>query len=159
MTNQIRSRSVDRYAVRCLNGLKHGSTATKRFLPDENPADFFALLENTFEAYKPNTERDAYFVADLAHARWFLLRRERASQFHHFNLGLTKPDPSQWTAEDHHKIELLERYLTEAQRAVQRALANLHHFDKEGLRIRPWKNLLELFKERFEENSQSKLAA
>lgn len=89
MLQQSTPRS-DRYSLRCLNGLKHGSSARKLLLPDENLSEFYALLHGVFEAYKPNTRRDAHFVADLAQARWFLLRRERAYTYYEQSLRLKK---------------------------------------------------------------------
>jgi hypothetical protein len=160
MSKEPISRSADdRYAVRCLNGLKHGSTARKLFLPDENQNDFFVLLEATFETYKPRTKRDAHFVADLAYARWFVLRRERAAKNYEFQLRLQKPDPDVWTADDHHQIRLLKRYQIEAERAVQSALGNLHHFDEDGLRVRPWHDLYRRFMHRLHAETSSRLAA
>ena len=159
MLNPTETHADERYAVRCLNGLKHGSTARKLFIREDNPEHFFALLKETFEAYKPNTKRDAQFVADLVYARWFLLRRERASAFFEFNLRLQKPDPEQWTAEDRHSMRLLKRYQIEAERAVESALENLHHFDEDGRRIRSWQSLHDEFKERLAQESPSRLAA
>lgn len=159
MLNPTETRSDERYAVRCLNGLKHGSTARKLFLPEDNPRHFFSLLKETFETYKPNTQRDAQFVADLVYARWFLLRRERASSFFEFNLRLQKPNPDEWTVEDTHSIKLLKRYQIEAERAVASALENLHHFDEDGRRIRPWQVLYEQFQGRLALESPSRVAA
>ena len=133
--------SADRYAIRCLNGLKHGSSARKLLLPDENSGEFYALLQEAFESYQPNTRRDAHFVADLAQARWFLLRRERAYTFYEQSLRLKKPEAEAWNLEEHHQLQLLNRYKVEAKRAVQRALLNLRYFDKDGRRIRNWQDL------------------
>ena len=132
--------SADRYVIRCLNGLKHGSSARKLLLPDENPGEFYALLHEAFE-HQPNTRRDAHFVADLAQARWFLLRRERAYTYYEQSLHLKKPQAESWNREEQHQLQLLNRYKVEAQRAVQRALLNLRYFDKDGRRIRNWQDL------------------
>jgi hypothetical protein len=41
-------------SLSCLNHLKHGSTSKTLFLKDENPEEFFALLENFFLQHQPN---------------------------------------------------------------------------------------------------------
>jgi hypothetical protein len=150
MPYQRKPTSIARRSVYYLNGLKHGGTARRLFLPEENPDEFFALLEDAFALYQPRTERDAGFVADTVHARWFLLRRQRAYDSYEYALCVKKPDIAEWTAEESHKLRLMDRYKIQAERALRRAMKNVESVGHgKGRRIR-WQDLYELQRERCE---------
>ena len=132
-----------------LNGLKHGGTARKLFLPDENPETFFFILQNAFEVFQPTNHRDARFVADAVHARWFLLRSERVYAHRESTLRLRQPAEELWTEKDRHDIVLLKRYKTRAQRAFRRAFNILNHMQKHVGRPLAWQDLHDFHRECF----------
>jgi hypothetical protein len=60
------------------NALKHGLFSKRRFLSDENPAEFEALLNAYAEEHNPATVVEWAAVDRMAMARWRLARFERA---------------------------------------------------------------------------------
>ena len=117
-------------SLSCLNHLKHGSTSKTLFLKDENPEEFFALLENFFLQYAPNFDHDAALVTRAAHDFWIMLRRERTVDAYEKALHARKPDPTYWVQPDLHEMHLFDRYKTEASRAYTRSLKNLQTIQK-----------------------------
>ena len=117
-------------SLSCLNHLKHGSTSKTLFLKDENPEEFFALLENFFLQHQPNFDHDAALVTRAAHDFWIMLRRERTVDAYEKALHTRKPDPTYWVQPDLHEMKLFDRYKTEASRAYTRSLKNLQTIQK-----------------------------
>jgi len=117
-------------SLSCLNHLKHGSTSKTLFLKDENPEEFFALLENFFLQHQPNFDHDAALVTRAAHDMWIMLRRERTVDAYEKALHTRKPDPTYWVQPDLHEMHLFDRYKTEASRAYGRSLKNLQTIQK-----------------------------
>ena len=146
-------------ALACFNSLTHGGAANNLFIPGENPDDFFALLENNFKDYLPATDENAGLVTDAVLARWFLLRRQRAySDFEHTLHGV-HPGPTWWGPADLDRLNLFDRYKTQAERALQRALTNVRYIRKEATQEQRWQELLALRKQRFELDRQRFLIA
>jgi hypothetical protein len=87
-------------SLSCLNHLKHGSTSKTLFLKDENPEEFFALLENFFLQHQPNFDHDAALVTRAAHDFWIMLRRERTVDAYEKALHTRNPDPTYWVQPD-----------------------------------------------------------
>ena len=137
-------------AAAALNHLCHGATSTSLFLPDENPAEFFAILESSFEQHQPTTNQDASLVADSVLARWFLLRNQRSYSTYQFKLYRQKPEPEMWDLADLHKLELFDRYRTRAERALGRALNNVRQIHKDAQSETRWQAQHALQRERFE---------
>jgi len=150
MPDERQPKSIAGKTVASRSNLKHGGAARRLFLPDENPEDFFALLESAFELYQPCREQDAPAVSDTAHAKWILLRRQRAFEYYEGMLVARKPDPKEWTAEEDHRLRLFDRYKIQAERAQVRALQNVKHIRKDGAWPRKWQDLYALERERFE---------
>lgn len=65
-------------AVSSQNALKLGIFSKRRFLPEENPADFHALMESLVAVYNPATVIEIIYVDRMGMARWKLARFERA---------------------------------------------------------------------------------
>jgi hypothetical protein len=130
MSNQSETKKSTTKLAACLNHLKHGGTAKRLFLPDENPEDFFALLTDAFEQYQPATDHDAALVTRCIHDHWILLRRERTADSFEVALHTRKPDPTYWVPVDLNEMHLLDRYKTEAARAYTRSLRNLQTIQK-----------------------------
>jgi len=134
----------------CFHSLAHGGTAIKIFILGEDPDEFFALLESNFQDYQPATDEHAGLVTDAVLARWFLLRRQRAHISFEHSLHESAPDPASWRTCDLHKLDLFDRYKTQAERALKRALTNVHHIRKTALQEQHWQELYQLRKQRFE---------
>ena len=107
------------------NATTHGGTSEKLIVPGERREDFDALLHNLLEEYSPETPDARNLVEDAALARWFLWRRQRAFNSVESALYATQPDPENWPPEAFHKLALLDRYKTAAERSLKRVLQNL----------------------------------
>ena len=149
MANQTGPTSITGKAASCLNHLTHAGASQTLFLKDENPDQFFALLQNSFEHYQPTTDEDAFLVSDSVLARWFLLRRQRTFANYESTLHERRPDPNLWIDSDLHSLDLLDRYKTQAERALKRALTNVHAIKKDALSEQHWQHQHELQKQRF----------
>jgi hypothetical protein len=107
------------------NATTHGGTSEKLIIPGERPEDFDALLHNLLEEYAPETPDARNLVEDAALGRWFLWRRQRAFNSVESALYTAQPDPALWPPEAFHKLALLDRYKTAAERSLKRVLQNL----------------------------------
>jgi hypothetical protein len=107
------------------NATTHGGTSEKLIVSGERPEDFDALLHNLLEEYSPETPDARNLIEDAALARWFLWRRQRAHNSVESALYAAQPNPEQWPAEAYHKLALLDRYKTAAERSLKRVLQNL----------------------------------
>jgi hypothetical protein len=141
--------SLPSRAQACLNSLTHGGASQTLFIPGENPDDFYALLENIFAEFQPATTHSAGIASDAAVARWFLWRRQRAFLENESQLFTEKPNQADWTEADLHRLNLFDRYKTQAERAFRRAFVNLEAVRKETARELHWQANLELAKQRF----------
>src|SRR5690348_7702443 len=108
------------------NALTHGGTSEKLIVPGERQEDFDALLNNLLEEYSPETPDARNLVEDAALARWFLWRRQRAFNSVESALYAQQADPAEWPPEAFHKLALLDRYKTAAERSLTRVLQNLN---------------------------------
>ena len=133
-----------------LNALKHGVTSNELFIPGEDPAEFLALLQDSFRYYKPACAQQAKLVEDATMAQWRLDRVQRVFGENEYNHYTAKPDVADWTDQDMDWLNKFDRYKTQAERALQRALANVRAFHKDNVRSRQWKQLHELRKDKFE---------
>jgi hypothetical protein len=107
------------------NATTHGGTSEKLIVPGERPEDFEALLRNMLDEYSPETPDARNLVEDAVLARWFLWRRQRAFNSVESALYTAQPDPALWPPEAFHKLALLDRYKTAAERSLKRVLQNL----------------------------------
>ena len=135
-------------SLSCLNHLKHGGTSKSLFLKDENPEEFFSLLEGFFLQHQPAYDHDAALVTRAAHDHWILLRRERICDAYEANLHMRKPDPTYWVEADVDDIHLLDRYKTEAVRTATRSLKNLQTIQKMERDEQRWQLKLEVEKKK-----------
>jgi len=137
-------------AISCLNHLTHGAASESLFIQGEDPAEFEALLKDGFETYQPATEDDARLIGDFARARWLLTRRQGIHSTWEFELHNRQPDPTQWTPEDMHKLNLFDRYQTQTERAFKRSLDNVMAIRKAAFNEQRSRDLLELQRQRFQ---------
>jgi hypothetical protein len=122
------------------NGLLHGLTAEKHFLPDEDPADFEALRARFRADWQPLTGIEESLVERMASAHW-RLRRFAGMEAGIFNLSFeTNPMPERYNQQGRSdprtwafnisctwgdKFLKLARYESHLQREVSRCLREL----------------------------------
>ena len=133
-----------------LNSLKHGATSKQLFIPGEDPQAFMQMLQENFRYYKPATEQQAALVEDATIAHWHLARVQRVHNENEFDHYTAKPDVVDWTNQDMDRLNKFDRYKTQAERSLQRALHNVLAFHKENIRTRQWQQLHELRQQKFE---------
>ena len=133
-----------------LNSLKHGATSKQLFIPGEDPEAFLSMLQESFRYYKPVTEQQAALVEDATIAHWHFARVQRVHSENEFNHYTAKPDVIDWNNQDMDRLNKFDRYKTQAERSLQRALHNLLTFHKENVRSRQWQQLHELRQQKFE---------
>lgn len=112
------------------NATLHGGTSQKLIVPGENPADFDTLLNGLMEDYRPETSQAHHFVENVATAQWFLWRRQRASSAIEKAIYKEQPDPGKWTEQHLKRLALADRYRTQAERSLKRALHNIEGLQK-----------------------------
>ncbi len=164
-TSKTGGYSTKNYAASRLNHMSHGASARSLFIKDENPVDYIALLDGTFEQYQPASDHDAGIVARCVHDQWILIRRERAADNAEAALFERQPDTVAWTKDDLGELTLFARYKTEAARAYDRALHCLKtikklHSDEERWKfyLQSQKEKLAILIERFELSKQRQQA-
>jgi hypothetical protein len=136
--------SLHPYAISSLNSLSHGGASETLFIPGENPADYYRELDEAFTTHQPSTAQDAHIVTESVHARWLLSRRHRTHNRYQATLHTEIPDPSNWSNEQLHRINLMDRYKTQAERAFRRSLSNLQSIRKEAFAQERWREHLKL---------------
>jgi hypothetical protein len=132
----------------CLNSLSHGGAAESLFIPGENPADFEDLLHHAFAEHQPSSDQHSAFVYDSVHARWMLARRQRATAAYELELHKQMPDPTHWPNESLARLNLFDRYKTQAERALRRAFVNLQAVRKDTFNEQLWTQKLAIQQER-----------
>ncbi len=131
------------------NHLKHGASATTLFLPDEDPSEFFSLLDDAFAEHQPGSKQASGLVTQTVHDYWILLRRQRAADNFEVHLHARLPDSCAWATADLHQMELLDRYRTTAARTHSRSLRNLSNCKRMKRDEARWRQSLELQKRKF----------
>jgi hypothetical protein len=116
------------------NATLHGGTSKKLIVAGEIQADFDALLNGLLDEYQPDTFQSRLFVEELATAQWFLWRRHRAYNAIECAIYEQEADQAKWTEEHLKRLALADRYKTQAERALKRALTNLENWRKETRR-------------------------
>ena len=107
------------------NATLHGGASKKLFVPGEDPADFQTLLQGLINDYRPATSQAQLFVEHVATAQWFLWRRQRAYNAIEEAIYKDQADAAKWTGQHLNKLALADRYRTQAERSLKRALNNL----------------------------------
>jgi hypothetical protein len=132
-----------------MNNFRHGGASFSLFIQGETPEDFFALLEDAFAQHQPCFDQDAAIVTDSVHARWILNRRQRATDQCEAALYALKPDPTLFIPKiELNEINLFDRYVTAADRALTRALKKLQLIQKMAHDQQRWQFQLEKEKQK-----------
>lgn len=114
-----------------VNATVHGGTSTRLIVEGESQAEFDTLLKGLRAEYRPDTPQSQTLLENLAAAHWFLWRRQRAYAAIEAAVYQTQPDAPQWTEEHLRRLSLADRYKTQAERALNRALLNINNWRKD----------------------------
>jgi hypothetical protein len=107
------------------NAIKHGNRSVQcLILADETMEEYTAVRAEWLEHFQPEEFPEKVIVEELISAHWLFKRAKRRLMETEFALaGSDNVHPVEWTGEDEHKIELMQRYKTSAERSFYRALA------------------------------------
>ena len=94
------------------NSLKHGLASGTLLLPDEDPAEFAAMLTSLQQSHAPADATEELLVADMAKFHWLSDRAIRLQTV-------------AFEENDMHKLSLFLRYQTTNHRAFHKSLAIL----------------------------------
>jgi hypothetical protein len=82
------------------------------------------------DEYRPDTTQSRIFLENLAEAHWLLARRQRAHNAIEAAIYEEQPDAANWTEQHLKRLALADRYRTQAERALKRALNNIEVWRK-----------------------------
>ena len=113
--------------------VKHGARAVQSLiLPDETMEEYTALRAEWLDHFQPEDFDEKVIVDELISAHWLFKRAKRRLMETEFAVaGPENVHPADWTAEDEHKVELMQRYKTSAERSFYRALNEARKYFKE----------------------------
>ena len=114
-------------AKSCRNRFSHGFASNTRFIKDEEPQEFYALLNSFTREHQPATPTEQVLVEKMAHNQWISLRSIRL-QADTLRIVHVAGVPS--------TLGLLIRYQTSADRAFYKAHAELVKAQKEKRKSR-----------------------
>lgn len=117
-------------AASSMNRLTHGCRSAKTILPDENPAEFEALVQDWLESYGPQDAIARRLVEETALADWFLRRNQK--RLDEFESSLPA-NPCLWTDAHHTNFKNFSRYKTTAERSFVRAFKELERHSRRDL--------------------------
>ncbi len=109
------------------NSTDHGLRSRKfRILADESQDDFDEVERGWRTQFAPEGYEEEKLVRTLILNDWLHQRAERRLlQVEATIAAASGIDPTQWTADERHQVELIQRYKTTAERAFYRALTAL----------------------------------
>jgi hypothetical protein len=112
-------RTDDGKARSSRNALKHGLNAREFFVPEDEQHEFAELGDSLAEELHLQTALEQNLFSHILHAAWTLHRVRRMEA----EILATSPDPL--AGDDAHRLELLARYQTRAERSYHRNLNEL----------------------------------
>ncbi len=128
--------SPDGKNISSRNATTHGCCAEMRVLVgDERQEDFDRLRDEWLSQFPPDEySPPPSMVEDVIWNHWSLKRVQR--RFHTLEQQLVLHDPADWPPALDHKLQLMLRYKTAAERSFQRSLTAVERF--RGGRVREW---------------------
>jgi hypothetical protein len=115
-------------AKSCMNRLDHGLRSKKAILPDEDPAEYDALVQAWLGIYEPQDRKEDELVHEIITAHWQLKRCRKRLEEIEFELPAS---PLSWT-DGHQKLYAnFSRYRTTAERSFRSEFKEM-----EALRVR-----------------------
>ncbi len=117
------------------NAIKHGgrSKAT-RILPNEDPEEFERIRTGWLKEYEPEGHMEQTLVKNLIESEWMLERARRNRWSAEARAVGEGKEPHEWTPEEAHQVELMQRYLTTAERSFYRAFNAVQGLRKDIMR-------------------------
>jgi hypothetical protein len=116
------------------NAITHGLRAKNTLiLPDERQEDFDALAAAWRAEFGVEGQAAEALVRRVILNDWLLQRTER--KYLEAETELAATGHMEWTAEQHHKLELFLRYKTTAERSFYRAYNAMHGLRREKIRV------------------------
>jgi hypothetical protein len=116
-----------------MNAMKHGNRSVQcLILPDETMEEYTALRGGWLNEFQPESFAEKSLVDELIQAHWLFKRAQRRLLETEFAIaGPDNVHPVDWPEEDEHKIELMQRYKTSAERSFYRALHTVRQWGKD----------------------------
>ncbi len=137
MPNQTGPNTPEGKETSSQNSRKHGLCSKNALiLADELPEDY----EETHSGWYREFEPDGYYeirLVDLLVRNDWLLKRAHSRLLEAEAAvvdGEENANPADWTAEQEHKVELMQRYKAAAERAFYRSLSAAEHLRKDRKR-------------------------
>ncbi len=121
------------------NSTTHGMRSKKvLILADETAEEYEETREGWLAEYEPEGYQQVRLVEQLILNDWLLKRANRRVLQTEAALVGDEDNwhPADWVAEQEHKLELMQRYKTTAERAFYRSLSAVEHLRKDILRER-----------------------
>ncbi len=115
------------------NSTKHGLRAKSvLLLPDETQEAYDDVVRGWNERWEPTDYEQEKLVETLIQNDWMHRRAQRWLEATEARIAAEAGvDPVDWTAEQRHKMELMQRYKTTAERAFYRAWSALRGLEKD----------------------------
>ncbi len=115
------------------NAMKHGCRARRLILGDERQEDYDRMAAGWKEEFGGEGQAGESLLQRVILNDWQLRRAERRHM--EAETELAEVEPMEWTAEQHHKLELFLRYKTTAERSFYRAYNALYGLIKDRIRV------------------------
>jgi hypothetical protein len=117
------------------NAIRHGLTGTQIVIPGEDASAYEELRKGLHQSYKPATEAEKILVDQIAANSWRLMRAQRVEAAFLTKLveGAENPDVAIAAAflEKPKEVARMHRYVTTAQNAYFKAIAELSKLQKQ----------------------------
>jgi hypothetical protein len=111
------------------NSITHGCCCSVKVLvKGERQEDFDRLREGWLAAYEPEDQAAESLLEQAILNDWQLKRVQR--QYHAVEERLAASNPMDWTPGEEHKLQLMLRYKTAAERSFYRSVAAIERFRK-----------------------------
>lgn len=107
-----------------------GGVSQNLVLPNEDPAEFEALLRDLLAEYQPETTHHHILVEQVALSHWLLWRRQRAVNCVEAAIYGAENAQALWMKSDYERLERVERSKIQAELSLKRALQNAEHIRK-----------------------------
>ena len=117
------------------NATKHGIFSKRTILEDESQAEYDRLVDGWYEQWEPADFQEYKLVNTLIRNDWWHQRAERRLLEAEAHIAdKSGVNPQDWTAEEQHLLEKMQRYKTTTERAFYRAWSALQGLRKDVMR-------------------------
>ncbi|MFL6354598.1 MAG: hypothetical protein ACJ74Z_22485, partial [Bryobacteraceae bacterium] len=110
------------------NSTTHGCCSKQPIIKGESEEEFNELLEDWIDDYRPRGRSERMLVRQAVEAQWGLKRN--TNRFNELEEALEEKKATEWTEEEHQKMERFLRYRTTAERSFQRASTTVEQLVK-----------------------------